>query len=375
MKVLFVYPYCALPPDLILDILPSYLAKRGYEIDILSHVRSSDEKKLYARLKQKRIRPHFAEAVSFSIPGLVADFPFFLSLETMIKKLQPDVIHVNNLPFLTTFQSMRVARKLGKRGVVHVHGVIGERGSILNFAQRTYIHTIGHTVFKDTTKVICLTLHDAIKIRRYGCPAEKIRIIPNGVDVDKFRPEGDEVESLILWVGRFVQEKGLEYLIKGLHIVAKKQPAVKLAMTGDGPLLPKIQRIVKRYKLTENVIFLGLRSREEIPSIINKASIYALPSLNEGMPYALLEAMACGKPVVGSDIPGISDVITHGQNGLLIPPRNSEALANAILKLLDDGNLRRRLGRNARRLMVEKYSWNIITNKIEKVYYEAIKEA
>jgi len=292
----------------------------------------------------------------------------------MIKKLQPDIIHVNNLPFFTTFQSMKLARKLGKMGIVHVHGVIGERGIVLDFAQKVYIRTIGHTIFQDATNVICLTIQDARKIRGHGCPPEKIRVIPNGVDVDKFRPIGGEVDGLILWGGRFVPQKGLEYLIKGLRIVAMKYPTVKLVMTGDGPLLPKIRGIVKRYKLMENVIFMGLQPREEIPSIINRTSIYALPSLNEGMPYALLEAMACGKPVIGTDIPGINNVVTHGRNGLLVLPRDPKAIANAVLTLLYDENLRRRLGRNARQLMVEKYSWDIITSKIEKVYYEVVEE-
>jgi len=269
---------------------------------------------------------------------------------------------------------MKLARKLGKKGIVHVHGVIGERGIVLNLAQRAYIRTIGHTIFQDATKVICLTIQDARKIYKCGCPAEKIRIVPNGVDIDKFRPMGGEVDGLILWGGRFVPQKGLEYLIKGMRILAKKNTAIKLAMTGEGPLLPKIRGMVKQYKLTENVVFMGLRPRREIPSIINKASIYVLPSLNEGMPYALLEAMACGKPVIGSDIPGISDVVTHGKNGLLVPAGNPEVLAAAVLTLLNDEDFRRRLGQKARQLMVEKYNWDIIIKKIEKVYYEAMEE-
>jgi glycosyltransferase involved in cell wall biosynthesis len=354
--------------------LPGYLAKRGHEIDVVSHARSLQEKGRYALLKQKDVRFHLVEAFSFSIPGLVADFPFFLSLEALVKKLEPNIVHVNNLPFLTTFQSIRLSKKLGKIGVVHVHGVIGERGPILDFAQRAYIYAIGHSIFKNAARVICLTVHDSAEICSYGCPAEKIRIIPNGVDLDTFKPDGDEVDSLILWSGRFVQQKGLPYLIKGLHIVARRHSNIRIAMTGTGPILPKIQRMVKEYDLTENVVLLGLRPREEIPLILNKASIFVLPSLNEGMPYALLEAMACAKPVVGSDIPGINNVVTHRRNGLLVPPRDPVALANAISILLEDENLRRELGRNARQLMVERYSWEGIAKEVEEVYREALTE-
>jgi glycosyltransferase involved in cell wall biosynthesis len=93
--------------------------------------------------------------------------------------------------------------------------------------------------------------------------------------------------------------------------------------------------------------------------------------LKEGMPLALLEAMSCGKAVVGSDISGINDIITHMENGLLVPPRDPEAIANAILTLLADKKLRTRLGQNARQRMVNRYSWNLISDKIEKVYAEA----
>ena len=85
--------------------------------------------------------------------------------------------------------------------------------------------------------------------------------------------------------------------------------------------------------------------------------------------------MACGKSVVSSDIPGIKEVVTHGQNGLLVPPKKPEALANAVLTLLNDKNLRRKLGKNARQLMVEKYSWDRVITNIGKVYNEAIRDA
>ena len=372
MKVLFVYPYCAFPPDLILDILPSYLAKRGYEIDIVSHVKSSDEKKLYARLKQKPIRFHLVEAISFSIPGLVADFPFFLSLETMIKKLQPDIIHINNLPFLTTVQSTQLAKKMGIASIVQVHGVIAKRNKLLDFAQYFYINTLGRSVFRDATFVICLTESDAKEIRDYGCPLEKIRIIPNGVDVEKFKSCEEVMDDLIFWGGRFVPEKGLTFLINAFHLVVVKKPEVKLMMAGDGPLFSRIYDIVRQLGIEKNVVLKGRVPHSELPYLISAASICVLPSLKEGMPYALLEAMACGKPVVGSDIPGINDVITHGENGILVPPKNPKALADAIMLLLEDENLRMKLGQNARRLMVEKYSWDTISEKIEKVYNEAL---
>jgi len=122
--------------------------------------------------------------------------------------------------------------------------------------------------------------------------------------------------------------------------------------------------------LDKSIYILGPLSREEIAEILSKASVFSFPSLKEGMPLSVLEAMASAVPVVGSNIPGINDVIIHGENGILVPPRNPEALANAIMLLLEDRSLRRKLGQNARKVITEKYNWSKVINDLEKVYEE-----
>jgi glycosyltransferase involved in cell wall biosynthesis len=256
--------------------------------------------------------------------------------------------------------------------VVTVHGVMARRDHATNLAQYVYLYTLGSRTFRKVNLVRCLTNSDAEEIMRCGCPSEKIRVIPSAVDTDLFRPENKQAENLIAWVGRFVQEKGLRYLVEAARLVVDQHKDVKFMLVGDGSLRRKIVSMVDRNGLSENVIFAGKLAHKEIAKTLQKATLFVLPSLREGMPFALLEAMACGVAVVGSHIPGISNVVTHEENGLLVPPENPEALANAILMLLNDESLRRRLGQNARRLMVEKYSWNIITNKIEKLYHEVL---
>jgi len=371
LKILFIQPYFSL-----LDFnspkatYPTYLTRKNHQGEIIGYIR--DRKKKQLLLREKNIRFHFIDAFSLSIPNLVKEFPYFISLDKVVEEIQPDIIHINNLPFFTTYQSIRLAKKMGIPNIVHVHGVMGKSNKILNVAQIFYIYTFGRYIFRNATSVICLTNSDAKEIHRFGCPFEKIRIIPNGVDVEKFRPHEEVIDDLIFWGGRFVPQKGLEYMIRALDIVVKKKSSVKLMMTGDGPLFVKMYNLSRQLRLEKNTVFKGCVPYSEISRLIGNASIYVLPSLKEGMPYALLEAMACGKPVVGSDIPGINDVITHGENGILVPPRNPEALADAIMLLLEDKSLRRKLGQNARQLMVEKYSWNTISEKIEKVYKEAL---
>ncbi|MEM2261510.1 MAG: glycosyltransferase family 4 protein [Ignisphaera sp.] len=367
MKLLFVQPYFEFL-DAFFNTLPRYLAEKGHHIEVIGYV--GRRQKMNLSLKDENIHFHPIDALSLSIPYLVKEFPYFKNLEDMIKESQPDIIHINNLPFLTSFQSILIAKKLRIPSVLHVHGVIGARAKILNFMQYAFIMTLMQRAFHETNLVICLTQSDALEIQKLGCPIEKIRVIPNGVDINKFKPFREPEEDLIFWGGRFMPEKGLEHLMKALSMIVKVKPKVKLIMAGGGLFFPKIYKMVVNFGLKRNVIFKGVVAHDKLPALINTASLCVLPSLKEGMPYILLEAMACGRAVIGSDIAGINDVISHRVNGILVPPKNTKALVEAIIQLLEDRDLRRKLGENARKLIVEKYSWQKISEKVERVYYE-----
>jgi glycosyltransferase involved in cell wall biosynthesis len=372
VSVLFIQPYISFF-GVISDTLPGQLARRGHDVVVMTYAREEGKTNLFSL--EEEVHLEVVDALSISIPGLVTEFPYFLYLENRIKQIQPEFVHINNIAFLTTLQSVKIATKLHMKSIVHIHGVMGDRGRLSNLFQRLYIGAFGPYIFNKANELICLTIHDAETIERWGCPPEKIHVIPNGVDVDKFRPSGEEQPNLLLWCGRFIEQKGLKYLMEAFEIIVreKQHSQAKLALIGDGPLFPKIYELARKYRITDNIFFKGRLPRRRIPAIMNKASVYVLPSLREGMPYVLLEAMACGKAVVGSDIPGINDVITHMKNGILVPPRDSQSLAQAVLTLLDDEKLRRKIGQKARELMVEKYSWDKITSRIEKVYHETMK--
>ncbi len=367
MKVLFIFPYISIV-ELISNTLPAQLAKRGYNIKIACYNKD--------KILSSDVNMDFYSiySINISIPRLIEEFPYFIRLKDVIRQIQPDLIHINNLPFLTSLQSTVIAHGMRIPSILHVHGVIGMRNKILELAQYAFIRTLMRRAFRDATRVICLTKSDALEVQRLGCPYEKIRIVPNGVDTEKFKPRRETRDNYIFWGGRFVPEKGLEYLIKSLNLVVKERPEVKLVMAGGGPLFSKIHRIAIHYGLEKNIVFKGIVAHNKMPALFGSASMYVLPSLKEGMPYALLEAMACGKAVIGSDVPGINDIITHGVNGLLVPPKNPKALADAITQLLEDKNLRWKLEQNARQLIVEKYSWKTITERIERVYFEVINE-
>jgi len=299
-------------------------------------------------------------------------YPVFKGVEGWLKQLAPDVVHINSHLFLSNYQVARAARSLRIPFVVTVHGFAVRRGFIIDKLQYVYLQTIARFLFNMASRVICLTETEAVSVAEVIGGTAKISVIPNGVNVDFFRPPDEKDSNLVVWVGRMVPEKGLVYLLEAMREVVKHHADVKLVLVGDGPLKNDLSNFVYKKNLQKNVIFFGVRSHEEVSAILSKSSIFVFPSLKEGLPRAVLEAMACGTVVVGANVSGVKDIITHEHNGILIPPRDPKVLANYIVTLLNDENLRQFLGQNARQLMVENYNWDMITRKIERVYFDSV---
>jgi glycosyltransferase involved in cell wall biosynthesis len=186
---------------------------------------------------------------------------------------------------------------------------------------------------------------------RHRVSPDRISVIPNYVDTNLFRPHRSTSAEprRILFVGSLKAAKNLSAL---LHAVAQLDD-VHLVIAGDGPLGPSLE--AQAAALGIHVSFVGRIPNEELPAEINSASAFVLPSLYEGHPKALIEAMACGCAVVGSDVSGIRDVVQHDKTGLLCEP-SSDGLATALRRVLAEDTLRERLGRAARTYSVQEYS-------------------
>ena len=195
-------------------------------------------------------------------------------------------------------------------------------------------------------------------VKRYKVEPSKVCVIPNWVDVAHFKPMSVSKEcGRIVFVGRLEKQKNILSLIEAV----KKIPNVKLYIIGEGSLRKVIEAKIKSENI-HNVVLLGVVPNEKLPEELNKSEIFILPSLWEGHPKALLEAMACSLPVVGASVEGIRELIVNGVNGILCEP-NAESIRRAILKLLNDPELRKKLGENARRFVVENFSFEKIMKK------------
>jgi glycosyltransferase involved in cell wall biosynthesis len=143
---------------------------------------------------------------------------------------------------------------------------------------------------------------------------------------------------------------------------------MKFLLSGRGPFLKKLEQEVQLRGLQEKVVFLGYIDRRKLIEIYQNATIHVVPSHYEGLPTVLLEAMACGLPIVATDIGGNNEVISSGVNGFLVPPKHPEEMAAVILRLLKDAALREKIGRAARKTIEENYTWDKITDRIVECY-------
>jgi glycosyltransferase involved in cell wall biosynthesis len=194
--------------------------------------------------------------------------------------------------------------------------------------------------------------------------ADKVRVARCGVDLNIFRPhaKGPHADGIfeVLCVARFIPVKGHRQLIEACRILADEGVEFVCRLIGDGPIHAEIGRLAARLDLTDRVRFEGWRARDEVASYLAKADVLVAPSAptkieREGIPVVLMEAMATGLPVVASDLSGIPELVRHDETGLLVPPGDPAALAAALRRLVEDPELRARLGRAGRETIEDEY--------------------
>lgn len=184
----------------------------------------------------------------------------------------------------------------------------------------------------------------------------KIHLVYHGVDTERWKYSSTEYmaeEPVILGIGRFVEKKGFEFLIKALGKLKDEFPKLKCVLVGDGPLKKGLKKLVRERGMHEMVVFEGWKTPDEIRDLLTSATVLVQPSIEasngdkDGIPNVILEAMASGVPVVSTPVSGIPEIL-HNDNSVLVNPYNEHALADGIAILLRDGELREKLKANAR---------------------------
>ncbi|MDI6850598.1 MAG: glycosyltransferase family 4 protein [bacterium] len=261
----------------------------------------------------------------------------------------------------------------------------------INFATFHSYHgfSLGYELFKPLLLPVYNKLDGKIFVSRPALqtierhfPIGEHKIIPNGIDVEKFNPIGDfynfpfqrkEHEIYILFVGRLELRKGTKYLIRAFNIIGKKYPETRLIIGGDGPLRNSLEKMVDP-DLADRVNFLGFISSNRLPALYRSCDIFVSPAIGgESFGIVLLEAMASGKPVIASNNEGYMELVSDGIDGFLFERKNVAQLVDKLELLIKNPDLRRKLGEKAR-LKALNYSWPKIAKEVLEYYEYALKK-
>jgi glycosyltransferase involved in cell wall biosynthesis len=230
---------------------------------------------------------------------------------------------------------------------------------------------------------VVLALSEAMKrgiAASAGISSRKVEVVSNAVDAQVFYPTAATRRPSILYVGRITAEKGVDILIKAMPLILKEIPDAELTIVGPktfglerGGFEKQLIKLIKRLGIEEHVVFTGTLSISELREAYSRAWLSCLPSIwQEPFGLTLIEALACETPVVGTEVGGIPEVISETNGGLVVKPSDAEALAQAIIRILSDASLARRMGKNGRKAIKEKYTFDRRAERVYSIYSRLI---
>jgi glycogen(starch) synthase len=283
---------------------------------------------------------------------------FYLAARRRLKDFlepRPDLV-LAHFSFPAGLLARRLHRRYGIPYAVVLHGsdVPGYQPERFEWLY-PLLKPVVRRVWRDAQQVIAVSksLRD---LALETWPRGTISVIENGVDTGAFSPAASkpprEGSLRVITAAQLIERKGLRFLLMALT------ERERLTICGTGPQQPELQALAVSLKVQDRVRFAGAVEPEKMPEFFKAADAFVLPSLQEGLPLALLEAMACGLAIVATRVGGIPAVLKDGENALVVDPGNSPQLRTALERLLDPG-LRQRLGREARRT-AEQHSWNTV---------------
>jgi D-inositol-3-phosphate glycosyltransferase len=295
-----------------------------------------------------------------------------------------------------------VARELQKNQFAPIVQMFHTLGAMKNLvARRDDDHEtarrmrIEREIMHFADRIVAATPNDRQHmIDLYAAPPERIDIIPPGVDLNLFhpipQPDAREIidskqDHTVLFVGRIDPIKGIDVWFKAMALVVNENPSLRdrvcICLVGgdvDDDVIPdsemaRLQSLKDELGIADMVTFLGRRSQESLPFFYASADVVVMPSLYESFGMVALEAMACGTPVVASDVGGLSFLVRDGETGYLVPENDPETLAACLGKLMRDPDLRRRLGARGKEVARE-YAWTRIADRIEELYVTVMRK-
>jgi N-acetyl-alpha-D-glucosaminyl L-malate synthase BshA len=340
------------------------LAERGHEVHFITYERPV----AIQDVDHDNVHVHLVTVVEYP---LFKYPPYTIALGSGMFEVSQqqglDLLHVHYaIPHAT---AALLAREI--TGVPYVVTLHGSDVTILG-SDPSYLAVNTHSV-EEADAITAVSAFMAREAHERLGISKEVSVIPNFVDAEAYSPAPCEVvernndrDVVVTHVSNFRPVKRIQDLVYATSIVAKEAPGVRLMLVGDGPERHGIERLIDRLNLRGNVLLTGYRS--DIPNLLRCSDVVVLCSETESAPLTLLEGMSCGLPVVATSVGGIPEIVDDGVNGFLVPPKHPEAIAEKILELNANRELRTRLGEAARRTVLERYTADKVVRQYEETY-------
>lgn len=346
----------------------------GTEIQLLELLKKLDREKynpVVCCIKEKGVLADDIEKMGIRVESLSIRNRFnFLALSRLVRILRREGIDILHT-FL--FWANILGRLAGRMAQVPII-ISGER--CINLRKKKVAILIDKFTSRWTDKIVVIS--KAIKntlVEREKISSEKIKVIYNGIDLSNFgvenKREKDSIPRVGI-VGRLHPDKGHRYFLEAAAQIIKKEPKIEFLIVGNGPLRKELEALSNELGLSGKVIFAG--ECRDILKIISSLDILVLSSLEEGLGNVLLEAMACGRPVIATEVGGVPEVVLDGETGILVPPKSPDTLAQATLKLLMNQAMAKEMGRAGRRRVEKYFTIDRMAKETEEVYNNLVKE-
>lgn len=354
------------------------LMERGHKIFVISIKFPGQPKfeKFEEDLAVFRVQSLIVPLIRYPIPNI---FSLLHAIKKKCRDGEIDVLIFRGYEFLTSVPTLFLKKRKIPM-VVTVNDISGINWKYGNWFVDSiaYLYTtlLGRHILKAADGIRILGSGAQSYLINIGIKEDDLCFIPRGVDTDMFKPDNttnnlfrrslgvDSEDFVILYVGRFDQVKGVDYLLEAVKMIYSEHEKIKLILVGDGNLKDYYYEISE--PIRDAVVFTGFRS--DIPKFMNMADVVVLPSLSEGCPNVVLEAMACGTPVIASRVGAVPDIIENDRTGVIVEPKDVEGLKWALARLMEDQEFARKMGEQGRKRVEKEFTWDVICRKLEGFY-------
>lgn len=297
-------------------------------------------------------------------------------LKEKIFEINPDLVHLH-----FTYPPYSFVTRLSVPVVITTHGLVSirEKGfsfsTVRNFVTMKFILNpyFEKKALQNANKIVVVSKIMNETVDHIIGYDPKTVYIPNGIDYEKFNMESitENNQLSILFIGRLIKVKGVDILIRALPIIKKTIPNIHLFIAGDGSQCKKLKHLTMKLGVAENTTFLGFISGNDKLEMFRSANIFVIPSRFESFGITALEALAAGVPIIASNVGGIPDILDNNKYGMLVESDNSEALAQCIVKLANDLELRNKMIEAGKR-RAKDFSWNDVAKETIRLYYSLV---